>query len=162
MCEVKRIKSAELFPVIKEVLEGGSRVWITVTGMSMYPFLREDTDCVELSQVSINTIKKGDIVLIQRVTGEYILHRVLRKEKEKFFIVGDAQQWIEGPLKSEQLIAVVTAVKRKKHQISCQSMLWRILVGLWINIIPLRHIILKGVRVLTKVKNFKNVIRHGQ
>lgn len=159
MCEVKRIKSAEIFPVIKEVLESGSRAWITVTGMSMYPFLREDKDCVELSEASINTIKKGDIVLIQRTTGEYILHRVLRKEKENFYIVGDAQQWIEGPLKPEQLIAVVTAVKRKKHQFSCQNMLWRILVRLWINIVPLRHIILKAFRVFSKVKN---VIRHGQ
>lgn len=159
MCEVKKIKSTEMFPVIKEILENGSRVWITVTGMSMYPFLREDEDCVELSQTSIDTIKKGDIVLIQRATGQYILHRVIRKENALFYIVGDAQQWIEGPLKNEQLVAVVTAIKRGKHKFSCQNRWWRLLVTLWINIIPLRHLFLKVIRLFSKVKR---VIAHIQ
>ncbi len=152
MCEVKKIKSAEMFPVIKEILEGGGRAWITVTGMSMYPFLREDVDSVELSPTSIDAVNRGDIVLIQRVTGEYILHRVLRRGKESFYIIGDAQQWIEGPLMPEQLIAVVTAVKRNKLQFSCQNKLWKLLVRVWINIVPLRHIFLKGIRFLAKVK----------
>jgi signal peptidase len=152
MCEVKKIKSAEMFPVIKEILEGGGRAWITVTGMSMYPFLREDEDSVELSSTSIDTIKRGDIVLIKRVTGEYILHRVLRREKESFYIIGDAQQWIEGPLMPEQLIAVVTAVKRDKHKFTCQNKLWVLLVRIWINVIPLRHLLLKGIRFFAKAK----------
>lgn len=152
MREVKKIKSAQMFPVIKEILEGGRKAWITVTGMSMYPFLREDKDCVELSCTSFCTIKKGDIVLIRRVSGEYILHRVLRKEKESFYIIGDAQQWIEGPLKPEQLIAVVTAVKRNNHKFTCQSKWWRLLVDLWIKVIPLRYLILKGIRILTKIR----------
>lgn len=153
MCEVKKIKSAEMFPVIKEILEGGGRAWITVTGMSMYPFLREDEDCVELSSASIETIRRGDIVLIQRFTGEYILHRVLRVGKGSFYIIGDAQQWIEGPLLPEQLIAVVTAIKRNKLQFSCHNKLWKLLVRVWINIVPLRHIFLKGIRFLSKVKS---------
>ncbi len=159
MCEVKKIKSAEMFPVIKEILEGGGRAWITVTGMSMYPFLREDEDSVELSSTSVDTIKRGDIVLIQRVTGEYILHRVLRREKESFYIIGDAQQWVEGPLMPEQLIAVVTAVKRNKLQFTCQNKFWGLLVATWINMIPLRHLFLKGFRFLAKVKR---VIIHAQ
>lgn len=152
MREIRKIKSAEIFPLIKELLRDDRKAWITVTGMSMYPFLREDKDSVELSAASIGLIKKGDIVLIKRVSDEYILHRVLEKEKESFYIIGDAQQWIEGPLKPEQLIAVVTAVKRKNHQFSCQNKLWKLLVGIWINIIPLRNLILKGIRVLAKIK----------
>lgn len=152
MCEVKKIKSEELFPIIKEILASGGKAWITVTGMSMFPFLREDKDCVELCTTSIDSIKRGDIVLIKRVSGEYILHRVHHKKKEYFYIVGDAQQLIEGPLKPEQLVAVVTAVKRKKHQFTCQNMVWKILAGIWINIIPLRHFILKGIRFLAKVR----------
>ncbi|QNU66612.1 S24/S26 family peptidase [Ruminiclostridium herbifermentans] len=159
MCEVKKIKSAEMFPVIKEILDGGGRAWITVTGMSMYPFLREDEDSVELSSASIDTIKRGDIVLIKRVTGEYILHRVLRTEKDSFYIIGDAQQWVEGPLAPEQLVAVVTAVKRNKHQFTCQSKFWVLLVKIWINVIPLRHLFLKGIRFFAKAKK---VIIHAQ
>ena len=159
MREVKKIKSAEMFPVIIEILEGGGRAWITVTGMSMYPFLREDEDCVELSPTSSISIKRGDIVLIKRVTGEYILHRVLKREKESFYIIGDAQQWIEGPLMPEQLIAVVTAVKRNNRQFTCQNKIWKLLVRIWINVIPLRHLFLKGIRFFAKAKR---VIIHAQ
>ena len=71
--------------------------------MSMYPFLREDKDKVELAMTSFSCIKKGDVVLIKRESGEYVLHRVLKKSMDHFYIVGDAQQWIEGPLLPEQL-----------------------------------------------------------
>ncbi len=152
MCEVKKIKSCEIFPLIKEILSNGNKAWITVTGMSMYPFLREDKDCVELCASSINTITRGDIVLIKRVTGEYILHRVHHKQKECFYIIGDAQQWIEGPLKPEQLVAVVTAIKRNNHQFTCQNKLWKFLVRIWINLIPLRHLILKFAKLMQRIR----------
>ncbi len=152
MCQVKKIKSSELFPVIKEILKEGKTVWITVTGNSMYPFLREDMDSVELSAATLETIRKGDIVLIRRLTGEYILHRVIRKEEDCFYMVGDAQRWIEGPLKPEQLIAVVTEIKRKNHQFTCKNPLWRLLVGFWINIIPFRNYFIKVIRAFSKLR----------
>ncbi|PYG89479.1 hypothetical protein LY28_00698 [Ruminiclostridium sufflavum DSM 19573] len=152
MCEVKKIKAAEMFPAVKEILGDGGRVWITVTGMSMYPFLREDEDCVELSPARIDTIKRGDIVLIQRVTGEYILHRVLRKEKDCFYIIGDAQRRIEGPLRAGQLIAAVTAVKRSNCRFACRNKLWKLLVAVWMNIIPLRRVIIKGLRFAARIR----------
>jgi len=41
---VLRIKSHDMFPAINEILAGNGSVWITVTGSSMYPFLREGED----------------------------------------------------------------------------------------------------------------------
>ncbi len=152
MCEIKKIKAAEMFGVVKELLSQGTKAWITVTGMSMYPFLREDRDRVELAQGSFGSIKKGDIVLIKRVSGEYVLHRVLRKEKEVFYMIGDAQKWIEGPLLPEQLIAVVTSIKRGKHEISCNNLWWKALTGFWLRIIPFRHIALRGIHRLTGIR----------
>jgi len=96
MCQVRKVKSSELFPVIKEILSEGRTAWITVTGNSMYPFLREDIDSVKLSAASLETIKKGDIVLIRRLTGEYILHRVIRKEDDCFYMVGDPKGGLRG------------------------------------------------------------------
>ncbi len=152
MCQVKKIKSSELFPVIKEILKEGKTVWITVTGNSMYPFLREDMDSVELSAATLENIRKGDIVLIRRLTGEYILHRVIRKEEDCFYMVGDAQRWIEGPLKPEQLIAVVIEIKRKNHQFTCKNLMWRLMVGFWINIVPFRNYFIKAIRAFSKLR----------
>ncbi len=148
MCEVRKVKSSEIFPIIREVLQGGRRAWITVTGMSMYPFLREHKDSVELSEACLESVGRGDIVLIRRLNGEYILHRIIKKDGDLFYIMGDAQRWLEGPLKREQLMAVVTAVSRKDHRFSCRNRLWRCLSAVWVNIVPYRKIILRGMGFL--------------
>jgi signal peptidase I len=154
MCEIKRVKAAEMFSVIQELLSQGGKASIIVTGMSMYPFLREDKDSVELGQTSFKSIKRGDIVLIRRISGEYVLHRVLCKEKDVFYIIGDAQRWIEGPLKPEQLIAVVVSVKRRGYTISCKAVWWKVLTGLWLNMIPIRHWFLKAFERIGKLRRY--------
>lgn len=144
MCEVMRVKIDTIFPMIKELLYSNKSIRITVTGMSMYPFLREGIDSVEFSNKSYSDIHIGDIVLIRRKSGEYILHRLLRKSQNYFFIIGDAQQWIEGPLSPDQIVGVVNTVWRKDKKILCSnSLLWKTLTLLWLGIIPFRYFILK-------------------
>jgi signal peptidase len=159
MCQVKRVKSREIFPVIQELLNQGGKAWITVTGTSMFPFLREERDSVQLVQASYEDISKGDIVLILRKTGYYVLHRVIRKKDGMFFIIGDAQRWIEGPLLPRQLIARVESVKRGNRIIRCNTVWWRTLTGIWLNIVPLRFYILRGLRLISRLgKYFKKQI----
>ncbi len=143
MSETKCIKAVELFSLVNEILEQGGSAWIIVTGMSMYPFLREMKDCVELSRTSYDNINKGDIVLTKRESGAYVLHRVLKKENRSFFIIGDAQQWIEGPVLPEHLIAVVTKIKRGSRVVDCSNLLLRFAVYIWRLLIPQRHRIIK-------------------
>jgi len=79
--QVLKVKSSAIFPVITELLDSGQTARITVTGNSMYPFLRAGRDSVELSKASFQEINRGDIVLIKRTNGIYILHRVIKKPK---------------------------------------------------------------------------------
>jgi len=125
----------------------------------MYPFLRDGLDCVELSACSFDTAKKGDIVLIQRKTGEYVLHRILCKKKSVFYIIGDAQQWIEGPLEKEQLIAVVSAIRRGKRTISCSNFIWKLLSFLWLGVIPIRYKLLKGIRLASQMLHIGKTLK---
>jgi hypothetical protein len=149
--ELKLIKAAELFSLTNEIIEQGGRAWITVAGMSMYPFLKEGRDSVELSKACFAQIKKGDIVLIKRVNDVYVLHRVLKVCKDCFYMIGDAQQWVEGPLLPEQLQAVVTRVKRKGHIISCDNILLKLFVFVWRLLIPVRSKILRLLSLAKKV-----------
>lgn len=148
MLEVKQVKAEDLFALADELFELESRVWITVTGMSMYPFLREGGDSVELAKASFEDLKRGDIILIKRDCGFFVLHRVLKKEKNCFYIVGDAQQWVEGPLRPEQLRAVVTRIKRKQRIINCNNPLLKIVAGIWLLLIPFRNKIFRIVRFI--------------
>lgn len=151
MCELRHIESKTIFPIIKDILDSRKSVRITITGMSMYPFLRECLDSVELSFASFQTINKGEIVLVLRNNGQYALHRVIKKEEECFYMIGDAQQWIEGPLYSNQLIAVVTAVWRKNKRIEYTNVWWRILSLIWLKIIPFRCFLIRICKALGKI-----------
>lgn len=150
MLTINQVKSEVLFPVVIECLNSGQNAKITVTGNSMLPFLREFKDSVELTGVRFEQIKRGDIVLIRRYSGAYVLHRVLKKEQDCFYMVGDAQQWIEGPLYPDQLIAKVPRVWRKGKEIDCESFLWKILSLIWLRLRIFRRKMLRVYFILSK------------
>jgi hypothetical protein len=143
MHKIKLIKANDLFPHVKELLKQEVRVRITVTGMSMYPFLRGNKDSVELKKTNFTDIKKGDIVLICRECGDYILHRVVKKDSSCFFIMGDAQQWIEGPLYPEQLQAKVAAIWRGNTRIDGSNIMLKLLTEAWDGLLPFRRMLIK-------------------
>jgi signal peptidase I len=163
MCEIISIKSNKLFPVIRDLLKNGMRTRITVTGMSMYPFLREYIDSVELSNSNFKSIHYGDIVLIERKSGEYVLHRVVRKEEYCFYIVGDAQHWVEGPLSPDQLIAVVTAIWRKNKKIECSNFWWKLPSLIWLRLLLFRRLITRTHSLLSKfTRTHKKLYKEGR
>ncbi len=151
MHKVISIKSAELFPAISELLHNNRKVRLTVTGDSMMPFLRENTDSVELSAAAFEELHFGQIILIKRENGQYILHRLIRKMKACFYIAGDAQLWTEGPLLPEQLVAVVTNVWRGNNSVSPSNLLWQTLSLIWWLRLPARFILSKPYRLLKKL-----------
>ncbi|KJS10364.1 MAG: hypothetical protein VR67_18895 [Peptococcaceae bacterium BRH_c8a] len=152
MCEIisdiRRVKSSALMPAIGEIIAGGGRVRLTVTGSSMYPFLRQGVDSVILAAVEPTALKRGSIVLVMRDNGQYVLHRVIKHKRQCFYLNGDAQQQIEGPLLLEQVIAVVTSVWRRDRHIDCRGLWWRALSALWGLALPVRGYILSFYRWL--------------
>lgn len=152
MSEVKSIKEKCLMPEVKKLLDAGIRVRITVTGMSMYPFLRGGKDKVELINTVYEEVKQGDILLVIRENGQYVLHRMLVKGKRRFYLNGDAQQWWEGPLYPNQIIARVRTIWRQDRCISCEDKRFRYLSQMWFFLLPFRYI-------LIRVYCFRRVIR---
>jgi len=151
MRNLKTIKSEVLFPQVKELLDNGHKVRITVTGSSMMPFLRENIDSVELSAANFESLRFGQIPLIRRADGQYILHRLICKKKDRFFIAGDAQLWVEGPIYPEQLVAVVTKIWRGDRQISASNICWDMLSFIWWLRIPAYRMLRIPYRLLKKV-----------
>jgi signal peptidase I len=148
------VKMAKLGPAIESMLLENYRIRLTVTGNSMYPFLRSNRDQVELVVENFSTISRGDIVLIKRDTGQYLLHRVFRKNAATFFINGDMQKRIEGPFHPEHVIAKVTLVIRGTKQIDVQNSSWRFLSSLWMWFLPVRYSLLKLLGILVKIMKF--------
>lgn len=142
--------------MINEILDNGMGARITVTGNSMRPFLYENIDSVELQQSSFKSICKGDIVIILRDNGEYVMHRVLKKHKDCFYIVGDAQWWVEGPIRPNQITAVVKTIWRDNKKIKCSSFYWRSLSLIWLWMLPFRKILFKAYSLIRKIWGSKS------
>lgn len=129
--------------VIRELLEEGKEVALTISGNSMSPFFIHERDKVLLGPVQ-ERMKKGDMAIFQRENGQYILHRICRvSEKDQYFFVGDAQTWIEGPIRREQIFGKVKAVCRKGKWLKPGDFWWEFFAHVWIRMIPVRRPICK-------------------
>ncbi len=137
-------------PVLMELLEQGESVSLTVTGNSMSPFLVHGRDQISFQKPSA-PLKRGDMAFFCRVNGDYVMHRVLRAEEDGYFLVGDGQQEVEGPVPPGQVFAVVTKVCRKGRWIGPGDFWWDFFAGPWLRLLPL-HLIFAlscGVTVMT-------------
>ena len=85
--QVVKIENESFFAAVKDRLDLGDRVCIPVVGKSMEPFLREK-DEVLLQSARDAEIAIGDIVLA-KWGQRYVLHRVVRKDADMFWLAGD-------------------------------------------------------------------------
>ena len=129
-------------PVLQDLLSQGREVSITITGNSMSPFLIHERDYICFRKPE-RDLKKGDMVFYQRRNGQFIMHRICKAAPEGYYIVGDAQTEIEGPVAREQIFAVITRVRRKGKWLQKGDFWWDFFEKVWIHIIPFRPIIRK-------------------
>ncbi len=134
---------------IVALLEDCEAVPLTITGNSMLPFLADGRDTVYLSKVR-RPLRKGDMIFYRRDNGRYILHRIYRVESGRFWIVGDAQTSLEPGIRQDQVIAIVTAVRRKGKLLKSNSLCWMFFEKIWICMIPLRPYIFKIHALLSR------------
>lgn len=137
-----RIAAPELvMEPLLSLLDEVYAVPLVISGNSMTPFLVHGRDTVYLSKVD-RPLKKGDMVLYQRLNGAYVLHRVFKVENDLYTMIGDAQTYPEHGIRRNQIRALVTAVCRKDKLLQKGTFWWDFFEKVWIRIVPIRH----GVR----------------
>lgn len=139
---IRRVDNQEYLGVITELLLRGETVNLTVSGNSMSPFLIHERDQVLLSPVK-DKLKKGDIVLYQRESGDYVLHRLRKVGTEYCQLIGDNQTQLERGVPRSRIIARVTAVRRNGKTLKPGNLCWEFFAKLWLYMIPFRGIIKK-------------------
>ena len=127
---------------LKEMIEQNMDVSIVISGNSMSPFLVNQRDVIYLSKIN-RKLKKGDLVLYQRLSGQYVVHRIVKVKKSGYYLAGDNQIAIEGPILDKQIFGLVTKVKRKGKWIEAGNFWWEFFEHVWIWVLPWRMIILK-------------------
>lgn len=136
------VDTNEYVSVLREITEEGKTVSMLIAGSSMSPFLCHNRDYIYFTKPE-RELRRGDMVFYQRDSGQYVMHRIYRKTAEGYYMVGDAQTQIEGPLRRDQIFALVVKVKRKGKLIRPGDFWWEFFEHVWIRIIPVRKLIEK-------------------
>lgn len=123
------------------LLEEGKTVEIAPIGTSMFPLFTANGDLAVLAAADIRKLRRGDVVLYRRDNDMLVIHRIYRKKKDGFYMVGDNQTMIEGPLRPEQIKAVMVSFYRKGRRISCKNPIYFGLSRFWLLLRPIRPFI---------------------
>lgn len=141
----------ELMERLLPLLDYAAQVPLVISGSSMFPFLHHRRDTVYLSKVT-RPLKAGDMILYRRMSGQYVLHRIIRAGQGTYDLLGDRQVTVEPGIRDSQVLAVVTAVRRDGKLLKPGNALWNFFEKCWIRVIRLRPWIIRGYMLLTGKK----------
>lgn len=145
------VDTREYVSVLKGIVEEGKVVSLRIAGSSMSPFLAHARDYIYFAKPD-RELKRGDMVFYQRMNGQYVMHRIWKKKEDGYYIVGDAQTEIEGPVLPEQIFALVIKVRRKDQILQPGDFWWEFFEHIWIRIIPVRHVITHMYSIFFRLK----------
>ncbi len=136
--------------VADEVKRGNSVTYFTV-GVSMRPLLTERKTHVTI--VPLTDAKNGDILLYLRRDGSQVLHRLIKQDKDFYYMRGDNTYGLE-PIKREAAVGVVTHIYRKGKTFGVKECgAYRAYTVLWRMLYPFRYFTFKLRAILSKIKS---------
>lgn len=142
---MESMNTREYIDILRHLIEDGDEASMIVAGTSMSPFLRDQWDEIVFKK-PVKPLKKGDMVFYQRKTGQYVMHRIHKITKQGYYMAGDNQTVLEGPIDRKQIFAIVNSVERNGIVLDDKHWIWLFFAGPWRVLRPLRH----GIRRLRK------------
>lgn len=124
----------------EEIRRNGKLVYTNV-GDSMRPLIKQGRDLLIISAVN-GRLKKYDVPLYKRDSGQYVLHRILKVRKDDYVICGDNRWQREYGITDRHMIGVLTGVVRGGKEISVNDKRYRLYVHLWCDFFYVRAFIL--------------------
>ena len=122
---IETISNPDFLALMEEAFKRGSTVCFTPSGSSMLPMLNGTTDTVTLSQKPPE-LKPYDVIFYVREGGVFVLHRIVRCEKDgSFTLSGDNQYYLEEGVRYEDVKALMTSFTHKGKECSVTSFSYR-------------------------------------
>lgn len=123
---------------LEQLLREGAILRLKPQGYSMYPLFVPGRDEALIEQVSAADCRRNDVVLYRRDQGILVLHRILHITEQGFYLVGDNQWEVEGPIRPNQILGILIAFRRRGREHSVHHPLYRFCSALWLRLLPLR------------------------
>lgn len=136
---------------LEEMLNKHDTILIAPEGYSMYPLIVPKRDEVILKRLDERKLKRGDVVLFRRTEGTLILHRIVKVTPKGYYLTGDNQTEIEGPVRREQIKAVLECIIRKNRHIFVTNPVYIITTRMWLWLLPVRAYIKKAAKFVKHI-----------
>lgn len=131
---------------IEQLLIEGNTIQIKLKGHSMYPLFVQGRDDVIVAPADPKKLKRGDVVLYRRDKSILVLHRIWKRKGDGFYLVGDNEKTVEGPLRPDQMKGVMIGGVRKGRKFSVKNPMYRLLSGIWLVMRPVRPVVAKVLK----------------
>jgi len=106
----------------------------------MRPLFAHNKDSVVLMKCDVFQLKRGDMPLYKRDNGQYVLHRIIKVNKDSYNLCGDGQYTIEKNLPKKNVIAVVKSFEQNGKMYSSHCLGYQIYWRFRVLTIPFRRI----------------------
>lgn len=125
----------------EELRQNGYLLYRNV-GDSMMPLIRQGRDLVLIERRPEGRLKKYEVPLYRRDSGQYVLHRILQVRKDDYVLCGDNRWQRETGITDRHIIGVLTAVIRDGKKLPVTDKRYRAYVHLWCDLFPIRAAVL--------------------
>lgn len=142
---------------IRELINESGSYLSTVVGDSMFPMLRNRRDLVLIEKPS-GKLRRYDLPLYQRPSGQYVLHRVLWVHDDYYTICGD-NRWKKERVPHDWVVGVMKGFYRGDKFIPSSAFGYRCYVHLWCDLYFLRGGILYLKDLPRKIKRLVGRVR---
>jgi hypothetical protein len=121
----------------EEVLQKQGRLVYKNVGDSMMPLIRQNRDLLIIEKPT-GRLKKYDVPLYKRDSGQYVLHRILKVRDSDYVICGDNRWKKEYGITDRHIIGVLTGIIRDGVELSVTDRRYQRYVHLWCDFFPIR------------------------
>lgn len=129
----------------EELKEKGILIYTNV-GTSMRPLIRQGKDVMIIKRPEEcdeckRKLKKMDVPLYKRDSGQYVLHRVVKVTEEGYVLRGDNTYSNEYGITDKHILGVLTGVIRNGKEVSVNSLGYRLYSYIWYYTYYIRRIV---------------------
>ena len=125
---------------IRTLIADGHTVSLTVKGNSMNPFVVDMRDQITVGPWKDEDIRRGCVALVKDSRGNYLIHRVIRRDGNTITLIGDGNIGLYET--ADDIIGIMHSITRKGKVWTRESRIWRLYSWAWMLLLPVRRVLI--------------------
>lgn len=136
----------------EDILNRGETLYYTNVGDSMMPLIKQGRDVLIIEPKPSGRLKKDDVPLYKRDSGQYVLHRIVKVRDEDYLIRGDNRYYTEKGIMDRHIIGLLTGIIRDGKVLSVTDADYLRYVEALHKSYPFKYVRYKCRRLIEKTK----------